>query len=360
MQSASSEMGAASHFQATATVVRAPPRLPAQAVGPHFELAETGVIVLAPPEALDRAGNHVQRLRVLHPVLCDLSRELVQKLSRGNAPHAHLRGRVQSYREIIDRPLHAIDFWLLYIEGVRLANAYTAAEDEVSRGDLPPLDEPMRERIDTVLRLHGTFLLSTVEGQAAIDAEERYQRRPDEEREVREAGVAIAATLANKPDIIEPSAAAVVMGAAEQIGQGAHPERSGVAGTGTLRNAAITIIGTAAIAVALPVVGGAILGTTGQFAGGVAALILAEGLKRSKSGGLIIGAVSSALDQAATDDLAKALPELRPKFQRHVAVAKTLVPKLRVLAGKNDQFAWINETLDWLERHLPTDDKDGS
>jgi hypothetical protein len=329
-------------------VVTAPPPPPPQGVGPHFEIGDAGVITLAPPEALDRQGNNVRRLRRLHPTLCDLSRELAHNLSTGNMPHRHLCDRAEGYRQIIDHHLDTLDFSLLYVEGVRLANATAAAAAEEKRGELPPLDEPVRERLDTLLQLHGTFMLSTVEGIEAIAAEERYQRRPAEERAYREAAIEVAASLQDKPDIIEASAAAVVVGAAEQIGEGANLERSGVVGTGTLRNVTISLTVAAAVA-ALPIVGGLVLGPEGLVAGGGTALLMNESLKKSKAFGGVIAAISGKIDAAAEADLANVLPELKRRFNPQLVFVRSLEPKLRVLATQNEQFAWINGILDWLK-----------
>jgi hypothetical protein len=63
----------------------APPPVPVQGAGPHFELDAAGVIHFAPPEALDRDGNNVALLRSLHPPLRDLARSLVQAFARSNA-----------------------------------------------------------------------------------------------------------------------------------------------------------------------------------------------------------------------------------------------------------------------------------
>ena len=324
------------------------PPPPPQGVGPHFEIGDAGVITLAPPEALDRHGNNVRRLRSLHPKLCDLSRELVRYLSAGNIPHRHLYDRVEGYRQIIEHDLDTIDFSLLYVEGVRLANAAAANAAEADRGELPPLDEPVRERLDTLLQLHGTFMLFTVEGIEAIAAEERYQRRPDEETAYREAAIEVAASLQHKPEVIEASAAAVVLGAAEQIGQGANPERSGVVGTGTLRNVTIILAVAAAVA-ALPIVGGLELGSAGFFAGGQLAFLMHESLKKSKPYGRIIAPITGAIDAVAEAHLAKVLPELKRWFNPQLVFVRSLEPKLRLLASQNEQFAWINEILDRLK-----------
>jgi hypothetical protein len=247
-------------------------------------------------------------------------------------PHRHLRDRAEGYRQIIDHDLDTIGFSLLYAEGVRLANAAAAAAAEENRGELPPLDEPVRERLYSLLQLHGTFMLATVEGIEALAAEERYQRRPNEERAYREAAIEVAASLQNEPDIIEASAAAVVLGAAEQIGQGANVERSGVVGTGTLRNVMISLTVVAAVA-ALPIVAG---------------LVMKDSLKNSKPFRRVTAAITGKID-AVDEDWPKVLPELKRLFNPQLVFVRALEPKLRVLATQNEQFAWINGILDRLK-----------
>jgi hypothetical protein len=66
----------------------------------------------------------------------------------GNAPHGPLLGnRLKAYTDLIDQDLGAINFALLYIEGVRLANSEAATNSEIEKGDLPPLDAIARERL---------------------------------------------------------------------------------------------------------------------------------------------------------------------------------------------------------------------
>jgi hypothetical protein len=322
-----------------------PPPLPAQGAGPHFEVDESGVITLAPPEALDRNGNHVGRLQALQPTLRDLSQELFERLSGGNAPYMLLADRVGAYSEIIDGDLSEVNFSLLYIEGIRLANAEVAASKD---RELPPLDPLTREQLATLLQLHGTFILSTAEGAACIEAEQRYQRRPAEEAQYRIAAVEVASSLQNRPDVIDSSAASAVLRAAEEIGQGSHPERSSTAGTGALRNAVITFAASATIA-ALPVAGSLTLGPGGLVAGAMAALLAGESLKRSKPFTTIISAISRTIDGIATADEER-FSKLKRKFDKHLSLVQNLDAKLRQLATENEaQFSWLNAALDWLK-----------
>jgi hypothetical protein len=257
------------------------PHLPTQGPGTHFEFSKEGVIDIAPPRALDREGNNVERLRRLHPPLRDLARQLSEELVTGNAPHRALAGRVEEYRKRIDQPLEGLDFTLVYVAGVRLANAEIAARREIARNELPPLREAENEKIQTLLDLHGSFVLSTAAGAELIAAEERYRRRPKEEREYRVATIEFAQSLQNQPTIITADAAAFVLGAAEQINQGANPERSGVVGTVVLQNVAI-VLAAGAVVAALPIVGGLVFGPGGAIAGGLTGLLASESLKKSR------------------------------------------------------------------------------
>lgn len=314
------------------------PDLPAQGPGPHFELTKTGIVDFAPPEALDREGNNVERLRRLHPTLRDLARQLVEALGTGNIPHAHLAARIAEYRKQVDQALDAIDFTLLYVEGLRLANANKATAEKVAEGELPPLREADREAVGTLLQLHGTFMLATTAGAELLEAEQRYHRRPAEEREYRAAAVDFAASLQGKPDVIEPGAAAFVRGAAEQIGHGANPERSGVVGTSTVQNVLITLAAAAAVT-ALPIVGGVIGGLDGSIAGGVAAFLAGDSVRKSRLFAGVIAPITGKLDQLSDVD-----------FHKFSHFLLSVEHKALRLANYSEQFSWLDAALRWIKR----------
>lgn len=320
------------------------PDLPAQGPGPHFELTKTGVIDFVPPEALNRKGNNVGRLRRLHPTLRDLARQLAEALGTGNIPHAHLAARIAEYRKRVDQALDAIDFTLLYVEGVRLANAEKATVEKVAEGELPPLGEADREAMDTLLQLHGTFMLATTAGAELLEAEQRYRRQPAEEREYQAAAVDFAASLQNQPDVINPDTAAFVLGAAQQIGQGPNLERSGVIATGSVLNVAITVAAVAVVT-ALPVVGGLMGGSAGLIAGGLTGYMASESVKKSKPFAAVIAPIIAKLDGAA---------DLR-KFKDFLLSVEL---KARRLARYNEQFVWLDKALNWITPITPRFNKD--
>jgi phosphohistidine swiveling domain-containing protein len=328
----------------------APPELPEQGPGPHFMLRDDGVVDFAPPAAIDSLGNNIPHLRALHPLMRDLARNLVETLGHGNVPHSTLHERAQSYFALIDQEIDEISFAQLYVEGVRLENASKSANEKIAEKELPSLNTSAREELETLLTLHGTFILSTADGLALLGAEERYKRRPHEEVELRETILEFAKELKKRPDIMSPNAATFVANSAEELAQGKHPERSAIAAVSTTRNAAIVIVSGAALS-AIPVVGGLMVGAPGLIGGGVVAFIGAEGLKKAKSFLAISGLVTKGLDQLSEADLQRIVSANARELTPYIRFILKIEPTLRRLANR-DQFNWLSTSLDWLRKHF--------
>ncbi len=182
-------------------------------------------------------------------------------------------------------------------------------------------------------------MLATTSGMELIAAEQRYQRRPAEEREYREAAIDFAISFENRPDIMKPAAATFVRETAGEIGEGSNPDRSSALGTGTVLNLTITLIA-AAGATLLPILGGVIVGPPGAIAGGLAGLIASESLKKSKPFTSVIAPIIAIFDYAATID-----------FQKFTKTLLDIEPKVRRLEKYSEQFAWVQGALDWIKLH---------
>jgi Leucine-rich repeat (LRR) protein len=332
------------------------PEVPPQGPGPHFVLSDNGIVTFAPPEAIDREGNNIAHLRSLHPTLRELARTLFESLGRGNIPHANLYQRAQSYLELVDQSLELVPFARLYVEGVRLQNTAAAADAKIAEGELPPFDAAVREALDSVLRLHGAFILSTADGLNLLAIEERYQRRPQEEAALREATLGFAQELQGRPDIIDPKTAKFVLNSAQEMAGGTHPERGIVVASSTSKNIAIVVAAGAAIG-AIPVVAGMAAGAAGLVTGGLVALIGAEGLKKSKSFLAVAGLVTKSLDGMSEKELQAVLAEKSKILAPYVGFVLKIEPVLRRLAKDRDQFNWLTGTLDWLAAHAKRDEK---
>jgi hypothetical protein len=322
-----------------------PPPLPAQGVGLHFILDAEGVIDLAPPEDLDREGNNVRRLRSLHPELQEFSRALVAALREGNRPHSVLLAAAEAYQALIDQPLEGIDFARLYARGVRLANAKAATDAAIAADELPLLAPNAQEAVESLLAVHGAFILATRDGNEAIAEEQRYRRRPDEEREFRAATKALADALRAHPEIIRPAAATAVSEAADVAGEGPNVARSGVVAGGAVVNVTIVLLGGALVA-ALPVIGGFVAGPVGGFAGGAVGLVIVDAIRQSKAFAASTDPLTRHLDKLSDAGTRRFLETL----QRAREFCLGFEPGLRRLARQGERFAWINRPLDWLKQ----------
>ena len=292
----------------------------------------------------------------LHPVLRELARDLTRLLAEGNAPHAPLGRRAAAYAGVADQALAALDMARLYAEGVRLANAAQAAAQAIETGDLPVLGVEAKEALDSLLALHGTFVLSTAEGTAALAREERYQRRPDEERAFRADAGEVALALQASPGIMTPDAALTVLGAAEETAQGSHPERSAVQGFGTVRNALIVLSAGALVGSAVTgLIPG--LGTVSLWVGAGAGLsaawlgklILQKGIEGSQRFKAATGAITRQID-AKTPAFDAETTRLMEGLARQSGFLLSIEAPLRRLARGSRAFAFLNGVLDALKR----------
>lgn len=329
---------------------RLPPEVPAQSAGPHVELNDEGVIVRAPPEALDRDGNHLTRLRSLHPELRSLVRELSTALGEGNRPYSVLGERAAAYAAQMDRNLGEIDFGRLYLAGVRLENASHETQRLIAGGELPHMDASLGEKLASVIALHGVFILGTAEGLSAKLAEERYQRRPDEERQYRSTAVALAKQLQSRPDLVERDVASEVIQSASEIGAGRIAERSTIAGHATLRNVVISL--------AAGAIGSAILSNPALLlaaGGGVAAwfggLAVNESLKKSGFFRDLTDRGGSAIDVATRFAHERTAMAFKAGLDRHAAFIANHEQVLTRLSAWWADMKFLSGMLDWFRVH---------
>jgi hypothetical protein len=320
-----------------------PPDLPKQGPGPHFIIRERdGVIDFAAPEAIDREGNNVGRLSALHPIL----REAAHNLLNGLSPNEHpqLRDIAERYLHLVDRNIDEISFAKLYGEGLRLANAVAAARRQIKERVLPELEDPAREALDTLVALHGPFILATQEGLEIIEAADRYRQSPKEDREFRETVLALAMELQNQSSLINPEAVEFVRKTAEETVDAQDAQRVKSYRVGTGKNLTIVLLGGALI--------GFVAQGLGSILGPAFAVFALESLKRSKPFGEVVDIGKKALGRIADlreEDL-RALKQAG--FERYTDFVLKNEDKLRQLAGERAEFHWVHSHLDWLKQHI--------
>ena len=332
------------------------PTLPRQGVGPHVEIQSEGVIGYPPPEALDREGNYLPRLRALHPDICELAQALVAQLCGGNKTYSTLADRIEAYNTIVSRELQDIDFRRLYVAGVRLANAARATDLAISDGELPKFDEREHEEITSLLDLHGTFILASAAGAEAVD-QERYQNRPEDEARYRKDAIAVADTLQDRPDLCDPEVAREVLGVAQDIGRGIHPERSTVAGRSMVQNMMIALAG-GAIGGMVFSYGGLVVIGVGAAATWLGGLAVNETIKQTHWFKSLTKSMASRLDKAAGSTSKDAADRFVSGLRRHSQYFSKNEAVLRQLASGREELAFLDQSLNLVKENVGEAPKD--
>ncbi|MCB8880197.1 hypothetical protein ACELLULO517_08135 [Acidisoma cellulosilytica] len=325
-----------------------PPPLPAQGIGPHVELNTNGVLSFPPIESIDTDGNFLPTLRSLHPDLREMSKDLSSLLRNGNVPHPTLSDRIEAYANLVDQELEQIDFRRLYAAGVRLFNCAKATQDAIARGDLPPLSAAEHEQLYSLLDLHGPFILATAAGSEAIVGEERYRRRPAEERQYRHDAAEIVTALRDRPDLVDPDVAAQMSEAVNEIDTGSHPERSTLLGRAVVRNVMIGVASGAIGGAALGFTGPLMLSTAGIVLAHVGGLALNETIKKTRWFQACIQSAASTVDELVDPSSIEEAKTFRSRLRKHGQFVMAHEVKLRRLAGSRAELEFVHRTLDWL------------
>jgi hypothetical protein len=322
-----------------------PPDMPNPGAGLHIQVDAFGTIAFAPPEALDAAGNHVPRLRSLHPELCAALDELLAAFDawKPNAPPGPLESAVEAYAEIARQPLDEMDFHRLYARGVRLRNAEARRREAIGRDAELPLPLAVAVALDTLLDLHGPFIRATKAGVELSADEEADKGTPEDRRAQREAAIALAERLQDQPALLTPEVAQEVLAAAQAGGEGPNPARSSVIASAQVRHVATAMLSMAAAA---GVAAGA-FAAAGPGAGVLVGLLAIEPIKASRGYAYVRDFLTRALNRLGEADPTPALEALR----RHNAFVRQQAASFERLGALGGRFAFIGRMVDWIRVH---------
>lgn len=331
------------------------PQIPAQGYGPHFEIGDDGRVTFAPPDALDRQGNHIALLKKLHPTLCALASNLVNVLETGNKAHHLLGSRVAEYLKLVDQDLDHVDFTLLYVEGVHLANADKEAIATIADADwgLPAFPSTVRADMDTLLQVHGTFIMATAAGIEAVEKWHRYRPALDQV-EFKQAADGFVKGMENHPAAIDPKVAGFARNVVNEIGTGSEPNRSSAVAAGAVTNLVITVVGAATLGA---LAAEAAASQSPALIGGAAAtlLVVGEGLKKSKPFAIVADLVTNGFDKASETEVTMAYKDVSERLVLQVKFALAARLWLRRLAYQRESgLNWAISSLDWLKQPIAT------
>jgi hypothetical protein len=242
---------------------------------------------------------------------------------------------LHNYADSIQGDVSALNYNVIAALGTSLANAESAAKRDIRDRLAPELEDNELASLRSILDLQGPFLLSTEIGRSFLADAAAYDQTPDQEIAFREASIQFAEAIADEGIATERTEAFLVE-TAENIGLGIQPSRSAVAGTNTIRNvSAVLVLGALAF---FP----AVLSSTAPW---IAAILMAEGIKKSAVGQDASNLVRDALDDPSQR---KNLIKFAPFILKHET-------KLRTIAGDKGEFQFIHEWLDWMRANTKVD-----
>jgi hypothetical protein len=326
-----------------------PPEIPPQGPGPHVEIdIESGTIVPAKPESLDREGNNVARLRAHHPQIRKLAGDLVNAISANEQPE--LYASASSYFDNVNRDLSDIDFDQLWGEGVFLEEVAAAAARGVNDMKREPLSDIALGTLNALLKVHGPFVLSSRAGLENLALAKTFEQRPEEQREEERSAREFVKEFKNYPDVVGAETTAIFAHFIEQPDSTSHPERSAAFKAGMSRNLVINLVAGAALG---GIIGsaGALISTTAGAATGMAFLPVIEGWKKSKPFLEVSRIVTQGMNNLSEAEIHALWKRLnRIPFDRYKQFIFANEARLLRLVGDRANGRWLHEYIEWLKR----------
>jgi hypothetical protein len=295
------------------------PKIPKQGPGPHFAI-EDGILAFA--KTIDNRGNDVARLSSLQPVLMDIANSLVWSLAKHEGLWPALELAAQEYKQLISQDLAQIDFGRLFGHGIILVNAVKAAKAD-QHGNAYPLAADSLVYAESLLELHGPFLLGSKQGHELISDAERFGADEEQREKTRTVELALARALAAPKAPVTPDVKRHIDEILTSDQNTRRPDQQSAYRGGLVLNASIVLVGAGAMmAVAisgafLPALAGLVVGTFGK-----------EAIKNSATGKEINKQLTNLIDGATID------------------FVNDNEPLLRDLA-KHRRLKWLNKVLDW-------------
>ncbi len=238
--------------------------IPEPASDPVFRLGDDGHVYMAAapdrqPEVSD--GDLLEELRSAAAAL--------RGSLEGTNAHTDLLRAVENYEEaLLEDP---ISISRLYGRGVRLENSARSVRRRIEADELPACTAETEQTLDSVLHLHATYIMSGEDGRRLVEGAAAYRSTPDETAALREAAENFSSAVAQRPDVFSEEVRRHVAQAAQDIGDGPHPERSNqvaVTSLGNMTGGLLKWVGGAIVAGAVATSGPG----TAAIAGGAGAI----------------------------------------------------------------------------------------
>jgi hypothetical protein len=225
-----SDAGPGTHLNVASTSPL--PEIPAeQRPGLQFALGATGQIDLVSSGVA--APDDLAEIRAMRGAIIEAVDDLAKLLEGSNAYATIIRVAMRYKTAILADPL-SVD--QLYSYGVRLENISARIEREIASGDYPDLAPQAGEALDSVIALHGPMLYATARGRKLIENARAYGEADLDMAAAKPILLEVVEAIAQAKDVVAEPAREAIIEAANDIGEGKHPQRSTQVGVNAVVN----------------------------------------------------------------------------------------------------------------------------
>jgi hypothetical protein len=296
---------------------------------------------------VDEQGNDLRTIAQLKPLVTRCVSEVLARLSRNEFPE--LIATVQQYGAALNPgPDCGVEWGEVWGLGVMLQNAASSAERQIAQRLLPPLEDPAKTALDSLLTIHGPLILATSEGAELSAKAQGFAMTREQQADLRAASEQVADQLRAHSEVITPRAAASIVEAVGAVGEGNHPERGSVYALATMKNVSIVLVGGAAAAT--PAVIGALLGVPliGSIVGAPLSLVVVEAVKKSPAFTSLVTQLGAKLDAMSDLELRAWLEDRSRRLTPFRSFVISNEEPLRKIASSTNELKWMLRYIDFV------------
>ena len=208
--------------------------LPTSQISPTFDFGDDGLLHISSPPDIRDVANDDKLFQELRAVTDDLK----QMLDGTNEYPSLLEAVVQYEKALLGEQ---ISISSLYARGVRLENVIEATRKDIKSGEAPSFSGGMEGNINSLIELHGAYIMRQEEGKALVEAADAYRQSPQQTEKTRIAAKQLNNLIASDTNLLGKDVQKQIDDVTQDIGKGAHPERSNQVARTTFLNLAFGI-----------------------------------------------------------------------------------------------------------------------
>lgn len=207
---------------------RGPPTIPRDNPGLAWEVDPVEGLLTPAFHAGDLANREIDDLERMRPFLLECANDLCTGIAAtsSNSVKAILTDRAERYRSSVDKPAAQVSIDEVYYAGVRLRNATAEMRREAEDEGMPREAAQIGEAVNSVLALHGPFVLATERGRQHDENARRDTRTKAHEVAYKLKAIELAESIAQSQGLVTDKGKAELIAVNAEAGTGPFPERS--------------------------------------------------------------------------------------------------------------------------------------